>query len=76
MTVKNRFAVGDTLEIINPKGNIDVPLDRMENKAGLAIDVAPGSGHTVWIPLPENTVGAFVARYLAEAPARSLAVSA
>lgn len=76
VTVKNRFAVGDTLEIINPQGNIDVPLDRMENKAGLAIDVAPGSGHTVWIPLPENTVGAFVARYLAEAPARSLAVSA
>ena len=76
VAVKNRFAVGDTLEIINPQGNIDVPLDRMENKAGLAIDVAPGSGHTVWIPLPENTVGAFVARYLAEAPARSLAVSA
>jgi len=76
VAVKNRFAVGDTLEIINPQGNIDVPLDRMENKAGLAIDVAPGSGHTVWLPLPENTVGAFVARYLAEAPARSLAVSA
>ncbi len=76
VAVKNRFAVGDTLELINPKGNIDVKLERMQSKAGLAIDVAPGSGHTVWIPLPENAVGAFVARYISEAPARSLAVSA
>jgi len=26
--------------------------------------VAPGSGHTVWLPLPESAVGAFVARYV------------
>ena len=65
VTVKNRFAVGDRLEIIHPGGNFDVPLDRMENVDGQAMAVAPGSGHVVWLPLPERAVGAFVARYVA-----------
>jgi putative protease len=36
----------------------------MENAAGQAVDVAPGSGHRVWIDLPENRVNAFVARFV------------
>jgi putative protease len=62
--VKNRFAVGDWLEIIAPAGNVDVLLERMENGESQAMEVAPGSGHTVWLPLPESAVGAFVARYV------------
>jgi putative protease len=62
--VKNRFAVGDWLEIIHPQGNQDVQLTRMENAEAQAMEVAPGSGHTVWLPLPESAVGAFVARYV------------
>jgi putative protease len=62
--VKNRFAVGDWLEIIAPAGNVDVLLGCMENAEAQAIEVAPGSGHTVWLPLPESAVGAFVARYV------------
>jgi len=62
--VKNRFAVGDWLEIIAPAGNVDVQLLRMESLEGAAMSVAPGSGHTVWLPLPESAVGAFVARYV------------
>ena len=62
--VKNRFAVGDWLEIIAPTGNVDVRLDRMENGDVQATEVAPGSGHTVWLPLPPTAVGAFVARYV------------
>ena len=65
VAVKNRFAVGDWLEIIHPAGNTDIQLGRMENKQAVPIDVAPGSGHTVWLPLPESAVGAFVARYVA-----------
>jgi putative protease len=65
VTVKNRFAVGDRLEIIHPSGNFDVLLERMENADGHAMTVAPGSGHVVWLPLPEGAVGAFVARYVA-----------
>ena len=64
VTVRNRFAVGDTLEIIHPSGNFDVQLTHMENAAGQAMTVAPGSGHIVWLPLPASAVGAFVARYL------------
>ncbi len=65
VTVKNRFAVGDRLEIIHPGGNFDIQLDRMEGADGQAVTVAPGSGHVVWLPLPETAVGAFVARYVA-----------
>ena len=64
VTVKNRFALGDWLEIIHPQGNVDVLLDRMENAEGAAMPVAPGSGHVVWLPLPESAVGGFVARYV------------
>ncbi len=68
VTVKNRFAVGDWLEIIQPGRNADVQLTRMENTEGAAIEVAPGSGHVVWLPLPASSVGAFVARYVNGAP--------
>jgi putative protease len=69
VAVKNRFAVGDVLEIIHPNGNFDVQLERMENADGQAVTVAPGSAHLVWLPLPAHAVGAFVARYVS-APAR------
>jgi len=64
VTVKNRFAVGDWLEIIHPNGNFDVQLARMEGSDGATMTVAPGSGHIVWLPLPASAVGAFVARYV------------
>ena len=66
VTVKNRFAVGDWLEIIHPSGNHNVQLTHMESADAQAMSVAPGSGHVVWLPLPESAVGAFVARYVAE----------
>ena len=64
VNVRNKFAVGDWLEILHPSGNFDVQLTHMENAEAQAVQVAPGSGHTLWIPLPETAVGAFVARYL------------
>jgi len=62
--VKNRFAVGDRLEIIHPAGNRVVPLERMENKAGEPVTVAPGNGHIMWLPLPPDCQGAYIARLL------------
>jgi putative protease len=64
VSVKNRFAVGDRLELIQPAGNADHDITRMENAEGQPLEVAPGSGHTVWLPLPASAVGAFVARYV------------
>jgi U32 family peptidase len=48
--VKNRFAVGDKLELILPEGNIEFTLEKLLNKDGEGIYVAPGSGHHVKIP--------------------------
>ena len=66
VNVRNKFAVGDWLEIIHPKGNQDVQLASMENTAAEPMTVAPGSGHVVWLPLPASSVGAFVARYVSD----------
>jgi putative protease len=65
VNVRNKFSVGDWLEVIHPDGNVDVQLTHMENVLGVAMEVAPGSGHEVWVKLPESAVGAFVARYVA-----------
>ena len=62
--VKNRFAVGDRLEVIHPTGNLDLAIERMENAAGEPLTVAPGNGHRVWIALPRELPGALLARYL------------
>jgi putative protease len=62
--VKNKFSVGDRLECVHPAGNHGWTLTRMENAAGEPVAVAPGSGHRVWIDLPESRVNAFVARFV------------
>jgi putative protease len=50
--VKNRFSVGDRLELIMPDGNNrEIVLDAMESLKGEAMEVAPGSGHQVRIPV-------------------------
>jgi len=69
VNARNKFTVGDHLEIIHPAGNFDVQVTRMENVDGLPVQAALGSGHTVWLELPGACVGAFVARYL-EQPIR------
>jgi putative protease len=60
--VKNRFERGDLLEIVHPQGNRRISVERMENAAGEPLDTAPGSGHRVWLPLPEDCAGAYLAR--------------
>ncbi len=49
--VKNRFAVGDELELILPEGNRTFTLTEMHDRHGQAVDVAPGSGHYMRIPM-------------------------
>ena len=61
---KNRFAVGDTLEIIHPSGNRRVRLERMTSLEGAPVEVAPGSPVRVWVPLKGPSEGALIARML------------
>ncbi|MCH7390225.1 prephenate-dependent tRNA uridine(34) hydroxylase TrhP [Acinetobacter dispersus] len=49
--VKNRFVIGDSLELMTPKGNINFKLEQMRDLKGNAIENAKGSGHIVEIPL-------------------------
>ena len=60
--VKNRFAVGDTLEILHPDGNRTLTLAAMQNLDGVSVGVAPGSGHRVKIHLGENLASMFAAQ--------------
>ena len=62
IVVKNRFRVGDRLEIIHPGGNRIVHLERMLDLEGAAVNEAPGSGYRVRIPLDANLENALVTR--------------
>jgi len=62
---KNRFAVGDQLEIIHPQGNRTITLGAMQGAEGEALSVAPGSPLHVWLPLEGPADGALIARLLA-----------
>ena len=50
--VKNKFAVGDSLEIMTPQGNSLVSLEAMQNEKGEAMEEVPGGGYRIRIPLP------------------------
>jgi len=52
--VKNRFVVGDTLELMTPQGNIQFVLTEILDKKGNSIPDAKGSGHIVDIPIPAD----------------------
>ena len=65
---KNRFAVGDTLEIIHPQGNRQLRLERMLSLEGEPLAVAAGSPLRVRIPLPGPVEGALLARILEADP--------
>ena len=50
--VKNRFAVGDQLELMTPRGNLQFSLSALEKASGERTELAPGDGHIVYLPLP------------------------
>jgi U32 family peptidase len=62
--VKNKFSIGDKLEIIHPKGNHIIELSALRNHKGQAIHVAPGTGHTVLIPIASDVSNGMLARFL------------
>ena len=70
VSVNNRFALGDRLELMTPQGNCEFTLTDMTSEGGERREVAPGSGHVVKFPLPEaarelrDAGYAMVARYI------------
>ncbi len=50
--VKNKISLGDEIELILPDKNISFVLDAIYDKEDNKIEVAPGSGHQVYIPTP------------------------
>ena len=52
--MKNRFEKGDQLLLITPEGNFNYKLEQLESLGGESITSAPGSGHVVRIPTPEQ----------------------
>lgn len=50
--VKNRFAVGDQLELMTPRGNLQFSLSALQKASGERTELAPGDGHIVYLPLP------------------------
>lgn len=55
--VRNRFALGDELELLTPRGNHRFRLETMRDAAGEPLHVAPGDGWEVRIPLPGQALG-------------------
>jgi len=49
--VKNRFAIDDQLELMTPQGNLSFRLGHLEKTDGTRTGVAPGDGHTLYLPL-------------------------
>ena len=52
--VKNKFSVGDKLELMTPKGNMIFTLKQLKNRKNESVNVAPGSGHVVYFQLPAS----------------------
>ncbi len=65
IAVKNRFALGDRLQIIQPEGNREIVVDSLFDKKGQPVSEAAGSGIFVRLPMAAgNFHNAMVARYL------------
>ena len=63
--VKNKFAVGDKLELVQPAGNKDIVLEKMEDLHGTAMQEAKGGGYKVRLRLPETMAErGLIARYI------------
>ena len=62
---KNKLSQGDRIELVQPQGVREFVVDTLFDRDGNATHELPGSGHKGWIKLPEDAVGAFVAKFIA-----------
>ncbi|WP_163937472.1 tRNA 5-hydroxyuridine modification protein YegQ [Paraferrimonas sp. SM1919] len=52
--VKNKFSVGDSIEIMTPNGNLNLQLEALMNRKNEQVEAGLGSGHTVYMDMPEG----------------------
>lgn len=65
--VKNKFSLGDKLEIIHPSGTRIIDVTLMVNKQGEKVEVAQGSGIFVKLPAMNGMEKALLARIIPNA---------
>ncbi|WP_445777946.1 prephenate-dependent tRNA uridine(34) hydroxylase TrhP [Shewanella sp.] len=52
--VKNKFSVGDSVEIMTTEGNFVITIASLVNRKNQSIEAALGSGHFVFMDIPQN----------------------
>ncbi|ACA87776.1 prephenate-dependent tRNA uridine(34) hydroxylase TrhP [Shewanella woodyi] len=52
--VKNKFSVGDSVEVMTPQGNLTIKVEELFNRKGESVEAGLGSGHFVFLSLPEG----------------------
>ena len=65
--VKNRFAVGDRLEFVQPGANLETRIERILNDIGNEVQLVPGSGRRVHLDAPagyDPIAPCFIARFI------------
>ena len=50
---KNKFSVGDSIEVILPDGCFNATVESMITEYNEVLEVAKGSGYRVWIPMKD-----------------------
>ena len=54
VAVKNKFLLGDEVEMMTPQGNIIFKIDKMLNRKNAEVDAALGDGHFVFLDVPQD----------------------
>ncbi|WP_150538735.1 tRNA 5-hydroxyuridine modification protein YegQ [Actinobacillus vicugnae] len=54
VAVKNKFLVGDSVEMMTPKGNIVFKIERMLNRKNEQVEAGLGDGHFVFLDVPAD----------------------
>lgn len=54
VAVKNKFLLGDEVEMMTPKGNIMFKINTMLNRKNEAVEAALGDGHFVFLDVPQD----------------------
>ena len=50
--VKNKFLVGDSVEVMTPQGNLTIKVDSLINRKGQNVEAGLGSGQFVFLDVP------------------------